>query len=386
MAIDSTQARPQHPIDGASSFAVLGTDFVDVLALFVRTIPIYPDGHGRVVAVSDRLQDTAATQAEPVVIEVADRGLIVNGKERVDLGPGPKALRESLLATAVVRVTIQPSAPSSSYVLFARALQRNARLAAANHLSFADLWMAPIPGIAVEELVFGAEGFAARGPDEAREEDSTGVLGSVSSEEAPAPLDSGLSRQGGDGSLVGQGAVVAGSTGAGDGPGVEATVAAEPPAPPAPLPPPRPRRMHTVSRDLRELVLEDAGLSAALDEVVGRLLLDGAKTSASGADILEHLVRALPIEARLDPAKGVRILRKVLERLLDQPTDASAARRRPRPPDALPPAARARLPAARGVDRARDAGGRRFRRARRELHVRRVDVPRRLRAGLAPPR
>ncbi len=280
---------------GAAPFAILGTDFVEVLALFVRTIPLYPDGHGRVVAVSDRLQDTAAVLSEPQVIEVADRGLIVNGKERAELPPGPAALRESLLATAVVRVIFQPTTPASSYVAFARSLQRNARVAGSAHLAFADLWMAPIPGIEVQELVFDAEGFVEGVDDSEHATDQIEVLGSVA------------------GAGGGAGASIPASTGSGDEKGVDA-------APVAAVVPPekkKPRGVHTVARDLRELILEDPNLAAALIDLESRLV-GSARTSRNGADVLEHLVRALPIEARLDSAKGLAIVRKVLNRILAQ--------------------------------------------------------------------
>lgn len=293
-----TSERPEVPAasvpEASPAFAVLGTDFVEVLALFVRTIPLYPDGHGRVVAVSDRLEDTAGALSEPVVIEVAERGFVVNGKARPDLPPGPKALRDALLATAVVRVTFQPTTSASSYVAFARSLQRNARLAQHSHLRFADLWMAPIPGIEIEELIFGTEGFADHGDDVPRPADSIEVLGS-----------------GPDG----RGAAVVERA---DAPEVGTR-------PPAIVPPvPRVRHVRTVSRDLRARATDDGELGAAIATIRSRLVSASASASTGGLDLLEHLVRALPIEARLDPEKGLRVLRSVVERLVARLPDAGA--------------------------------------------------------------
>ena len=284
---------PSSATEGAGSFPILGTDFVEVLALFVRTIPLYPDGHGRVVAVSDRLQDTSSALSEPQVIEVADRGLIVNGKERAELPPGLKALREALLATAVVRVIFQPTTPAASYVAFARSIQRNARLAGSAHLAFADLWMSPIPGIEVRELVFGAEGFNGGG-DAKNATDTMEILGSSagdegrSSDAASAPRDPDRAD--------------------------EATRDREPVRERR-----RERAAPAASRELRELVLDDPMLAARLGELERHLVGDGARKSSLGADVLEHLVRALPIDARLDSAKGLEIVRRVVARLLAQP-------------------------------------------------------------------
>ena len=295
----AASAPPLDGSGGSASFPVHGTDFLEVLALFVRTIPLYPDGHGRVIAVSDRLQDTAGALFEPVVIEVADRGLIVNGKERAELSPGPKALRESLLATAVVRVTFQPTTPAASYVAFARSLQRNARVVGHAHLSFADLWMAPIPGIEVEELVFGTEGFV-EGGDARKVSDAIEVLGSTSGEggesSSPASGSAGSGEEGGVGKSARD---------------VDSSRERK-----------RFRVVPTVSRDLRELVLEDASLAAKLAELESHLVGDGARKATSGADVLEHLVRALPIEARLDSTKGLEVVRRVLARLLAKQPDA----------------------------------------------------------------
>lgn len=276
----------------APTFAILAADFVEVLALFVRTIPLYPDGHGRVVAVSNRLQETASALHEPQVIEVAEQGFLVNGKERAELPPGPLALREALLSTAVVRVVFQPTTPSSSYVAFARTLHRNARLAGSAQLSFADLWMGGIPGIEVHELVFDTDGFLEMVEDASSTIAPLRVLGSTES-----------AGGGSEGS-------VAGSTGAGDQEGAEVR-----PAPLAPTEKKAARTVHTVARDLRELVLDDPTLAAGLLDLAGRLV-GNARSTRSGADLLEHLVRVLPIEARLDTSKGLEIVRKVLSRIL----------------------------------------------------------------------
>lgn len=297
MSTERLDAEPRTEADEGSPFVAADEDFLDVLCRFLRTIPIYPDGHSRVVAVSERLHATAARLSEPVVVEVADRGLLVNGQDRGALGPGPAALREHLLATAVVRAVFHPDAPPASYVAFARALQRNARLAANGHLAFADLWMAPIDGIEVHELVFAADGFVAQAAPDATPAADEGAVVLGAAEGADA-------------------ATVAGSLGTGEGTGVEEEAEAEEPPPP----PPVVRRPLTVARDLRQLVAEDPELEASIFTLEVRLLADrgvaASRDAANGADVLEHLVRALPLEARLDPERGVAVLRRVVDRLL----------------------------------------------------------------------
>ncbi len=311
MTTERLDADPRAGTDEGSPFVAADEDFVDCLCRFLRTIPIYPDGHSRVVSVSERLHATASRLSEPVVVEVADRGLLVNGQDRGELGPGPLALRASLLATAIVRAVFHPDAPPASYVAFARALQRNARLAANGHLAFADLWMAPIAGIEVHELVFAADGFVGDAPgatEKAGEDDAPTVLGGVAGE--------------GDDDDGGFGPPVPGSVGAGTGTGVASDDGE--PAPPAP---PVVRRPLTVSKDLRELVGDDPELEASIFTLEVRLLSDrSARIARSGADVLEHLIRALPLEARIDPRKGLAVLRRVVDRLLAKlPENAAVA-------------------------------------------------------------
>lgn len=294
MTHDPSATRTADAPSPAASFAVMGTDFVDVLALFVRTIPLYPDGHGRVVAVSERLVATAAAQTNAVVIEVADRGLIVDGAARPELSPGTKALREALIATAVARVTFEPGTPSTSFVAFARTLHRNARSVGSGSHAFSDLWAERIPGVEVAELVFHHGGFGGDGSTRTHGESTAlgfhaGVaVGAAASAELDAVADA-------------LGEVRTDSSG---------------PATAGP-------RLQSVSKDLRELAHEDPILSESVGQLEVLLMGDGAVRSSQGLDVLEHLLRALPLEARIDPSRGVVALRKIVERLLARLENAS---------------------------------------------------------------
>ncbi len=143
----------------ATPFDGVATSFLDVLVLFLRTIPLYPDGHGRVVAVTEKFQAALSERGTATVVEPTESGLKLDGEDPATLSTGAHAFRDALVRTAVHRVTFQADAPHGSYVVFARSLQRNARLAQSGHLTFADLWMAPIEGISIEEQVFSRADF-----------------------------------------------------------------------------------------------------------------------------------------------------------------------------------------------------------------------------------
>lgn len=322
---DSVAEPPKgNPFDGVAA------SFLDVLVLFLRTIPLYPDGHGRVVAVTEKFQAALAERGTATVVEPTEGGLRVDGEDHPSLSNGAQAFRDALVRTAVSRVTFQADAPHASYVVFARSLQRNARLAQSGHLTFADLWMAPVEGIAVEEQTFSREDFTGEPTD------GNTVIGGRRDEGG----DGGSGSGGGTGDGVGAGdGRGTGRGGAGRGtargvPGATGTVAAptiEAPATPAAKAPPR------RGRTLRALVLDDADAAALLARVRERLAARGEfddGTDGPRQDVLDHLLASLPIEARLDLSRGVALVRDVLKRL-DTSLDGATGRRAPELSSAL---------------------------------------------------
>ena len=278
----------------AHVFDGVATSLLDVLVLFLRTIPLYPDGHGRVVAVTEKFQAALNERGAATVVEPTETGLKVDGEDPATLSSGAQAFRDALVRTAVHRVTFQADAPHGSYVVFARSLQRNARLAQSGHLTFADLWMAPIEGITVEEQVFSRADFTGAATD------GDAVIGG----HRAFADDGAAGTGGGDGDRVG-----CGGRGRGAIPIAATATTAAPPQPKAP-----PRR----GRTLRALVLDDPDAAALLDRVRDCLEARGEAAPellSAGRDVLDHLLASLPIEARLDLDRGVALVRDVLRRL-----------------------------------------------------------------------
>ena len=145
---------PGDPVVGVG-----GTEFLEVVVLFLRTIPLYPDGHNRVLLVTERLQGVLQRNGAVTEVVVTDTGLRVGERDVVPLSPGAKQFRDALAATGISSVRFQADAAAASYVSFARALQRNARLCQSGKLTFSDLWMSPIAGIELEEMRFSRESF-----------------------------------------------------------------------------------------------------------------------------------------------------------------------------------------------------------------------------------
>jgi len=365
---------PGDPVAGVG-----GTEFLEVVVLFLRTIPLYPDGHNRVLLVTERLQGVLQRNGAATEVVVTDTGLRVGERDVVPLAPGAKQFRDALAATGISSVRFQADAAAASYVSFARALQRNARLCQSGKLTFSDLWMSPISGIELEEMRFSRESF-----DE--------VEGELPEGAAPAPRSlrgrgagpaRGLSGAGG-GSGGGTGGGSGGGTGSGTGGGSGSGAgggtgrgrdaiasegvasggpkhAAVPPsvtgasgalpqeggdqAEPSPTsgaasrPGSAPSAgpgsgllsgsgqghgvVYTVAKDVRDLALQDAEVLETLDSVQ-RALAGGkhahpARVGDDGAaDVLEHVLTLLPLEARLDPAKGLKATRRILTNFLKE--------------------------------------------------------------------
>ncbi len=322
---DSVAETPKaNPFDGVAA------SFLDVLVLFLRTIPLYPDGHGRVVAVTEKFQAALAERGTATVVEPTEGGLRVDGEDHPSLSNGAQAFRDALVRTAVSRVTFQADAPHASYVVFARSLQRNARLAQSGHLTFADLWMAPLEGIAVEEQTFSREDFTGEPTDGSTviggRRDEGGDGGSGSGGGTGDGLGAGDGRGTGRGG-AGRGSArgIPGATGTVEAPAVEAGAT---PAVKAP-----PRR----GRTLRALVLDDADAAAVLARVREKLAARGEfddGTDGPRHDVLDHLLASLPIEARLDLGRGVTLVRDVLKRL-EASLDGAGGRKTPEMSSAL---------------------------------------------------
>ena len=288
--------------------------FLEAVALFLRMIPLYPPGHVRVLAATERLLCVLHAAPGSTVVEVTRTGLLVRGDDAGELSPGPAAFRAALLQTAVSRVTFEPGARPDAYVAFSQALQRNTRRAGHGQVTFSDLWAEPIPGIHVEELRFRRDGFeegegdgmggdaaasyaealaggqglfgSAWDEDEADEErDRTGAATWAGEASHPA---------GGDGG----GAIPAGGTGAAGSP-VASSV-------------PQLRLLLQGDGEIAGLVARaEKALEATPRSTLGRL------PAGSDADFLEHLLRLLPLEARADPRKAREAVRRVLERFLE---------------------------------------------------------------------
>jgi hypothetical protein len=243
-----------------------GAEFLDALALFLRTVPLYPIGHGRTEAVATRLAEVCARHGADVEIEAGPDGLRVGSGVADPKSPWARAVREALVATAVALVVFERGAPRASYETFARRLHRNARLAATGNVTFGDIWAEPIPGIRLAEQVYDRDLF-------------------LLSDDAPAPR--------------------------------------------RPLSPPG-RGGSTVARDVRELVREHAEIGPLLSRL--ERVVESRRGDAPVAgrlDLLEHVLRLLPIEARLDPSKGLRAVEGILERFASQLLEAT--------PDGAPP-------------------------------------------------
>ncbi|MFO0931337.1 MAG: hypothetical protein U1E39_01360 [Planctomycetota bacterium] len=324
---DSVAETPKgNPFDGVAA------SFLDVLVLFLRTIPLYPDGHGRVVAVTEKFQAALAERGTATVVEPTEGGLRVDGEDHPSLSNGAQAFRDALVRTAVSRVTFQADAPHASYVVFARSLQRNARLAQSGHLTFTDLWMAPLEGIAVEEQTFSREDFTGEPTD------GNTVIGGRRDEGGEGGSGSGGGTGDGVGAGDGRGT---GRGGAGRGaargvaslPGTVAAPAVGVGAVPTPAVKAPPRR----GRTLRALILDDADAAALLGRVREKLAARGEfddGTDGPRQDVLDHLLASLPIEARLDLGRGVTLVRDVLRRL-DASLDGAGGRNAPEMSSAL---------------------------------------------------
>lgn len=300
------RARPAPAPSSLSPLDVVTGGILDVLVLFLRTIPLYPDGHGRVVAVTEKFQGALAERGSATVVEPTEGGLRVDGEDHLSLTAGATAFRESLLRTGVSRVVFHADAPHASYVVFARSLQRNARLAQSGALTFADLWMAPIEGIEVEEQTFHADDFCGGG-------EASGGGG----RSANARIGGGASRSAGSGDEdAGDARPEAGPEGVHGGQGTDLGDVARTTSPSASEPiakaAPRP------ARSLRKAVLDDPEARALVDEVRRKLAARGEVVEGStsrGRDVLDHVLASLPIEARLDLRRGAAVVRSVLLRL-----------------------------------------------------------------------
>ena len=286
------------PAVRASSIApaAAGDDLLEVLALFLRTVAIYPDGHNRVVAVAERFVHAIAPRTQATVLEVTTTGLRVDGVDREPLGPGPKALRDALLGTGVARLTIEPATPPTSAVRFARRLQTNVRRAQAGGTAFADLWTEREPGITVTEQSFGVTSFGA------------GAGGETAAASART-----LRADGTEAGSVEPVSPVAGA--ASDG--ASSPSSGRRPAALSSTPVARPRE---VAPALRDAALADDDVRAGLAQVEALLLATEGAAADGGAmgaaDVLEHVLRVLPLEARLDVRRGLPLLRTVLGRLV----------------------------------------------------------------------
>ncbi len=365
--------------------------FLEAVALFLRMIPLYPPGHVRVAAATERLFDVLRAAPGSTVVEVSRGGLLVRGDDAGNLGPGPAAFRAALLQTAVSRVTFEPDAPHEAYVEFSRALQRNMRRAGQGRVTFADLWPTEIPGILVEELRFRREGFQvadaagsepAEGgsyasdfgaggglfdPELAGPDGSYGGVGGGGGRGGGGSGGSGGGGSGGGGSgggggggsggggsggggsgVVGGGSVGSGVSGGvsgggggsgggvgGAGVGVIGSAGIGGGFEDGGGTVPRPSRVVAGSPELRALLQDDVEIRGLLDRAERALeampsLRLGRLPIGSDADFLEHLLRLLPIEARSDPARGREAVRRVLERFVEAlAREQTAPERRP---------------------------------------------------------
>ena len=293
--------------------SVVAGGFVEKLALFLRTVPVYPPGHGRVKAAAQQLVATLLDGEGALVIDVTPDGLTL-GDVPIDARSGhAKMVRDALDATGVARVVIDRAAPLSSFTMFARSLGRNARLASPGKLTFEDLWVAPIEGIKVLEQVYDTNAFTGIGAPE------TGpALDSAVSVDAGLLKPDAKAGHGGGGSgaakTPGTGEGEGGGLGPEKGPGVGTGAARGGGALRAGLDGGSPLS-RTVSRDLRRLVREDPILAPLLARVEQEIIDRGeVGWQRARHDVLEQIIRILPIEARLDPAKGIAAIHRVLER------------------------------------------------------------------------
>lgn len=254
-----------------------GAEVLDALALFLRTVPLYPAGHGRTEAAAARLVEAVARHGESVVLQTIPEGLRVGDALADPKSPWAKAVREALTTTAVVRVTFAPTTTREAYEAFARRLHRNGRLASTGGVSFKDLWGEAIEGILVEEQVYDREYFT--------------VVGEA-----------------GPGAAVNGRATRAPSPGAGPARGTAGRAPSK-----------------TLSSDLRSLAREHPFVGALLVRLQAAILERQGGSSDGSMDLLEHVIRLLPLEARLDPTKGLRLVERILERFAETLVDEQPA-------------------------------------------------------------
>ncbi len=286
--------------------------FLEAVALFLRMIPLYPPGHVRVAAATERLLEVLRASPGSTVVEVSRAGLLVRGEDAGELSPGPAAFRAALLQTAVSQVTFEPDARPEAYVEFSRALQHNTRLAGHGQVTFADLWTTQIPGIRVEELRFRREGFE-EGDAEASDDavaasyaealrSGEGLFGSAWHDHpsgSDGDEDLGADDPDDDDTTAG----VGGRDGESGAAGARSPVATSVPDLRLAL------QCDVEIRDLLESA--ERALEATPSSTLGRLPV------GADADFLEHLLRLLPTEARADPRKARESVRRVLERFVE---------------------------------------------------------------------
>jgi hypothetical protein len=236
--------------------------------VFLRAIPLYPSGHGRVDDAVARLQEALAAIDQTIRLEVHEGRLLLQGKPVDTKGAGRAGVRDALTATGVARVTFEREAPKASLVHFARILHRNQKAVREGGVTFDQLWSDPIEGVTLEERVYGVGSFA---DEEHLEELDEEAVRRFQTD------DAGVTE------AMGQGA--------------------------------RPRRLRTVSRKLRRLVRDNERTKSLLDALEGRFQpAQEAYQVHERLDLLEYVLRLLPAEARRDPDAGMRIVERVLER------------------------------------------------------------------------